>query len=249
MPFKTISEHEIYYERSTIRSDKTLLFVHGTGGAVETWAPIRVYFSKLDCIFIDLPSHGRSSGKPLSVSDNATIVKEFITSFDDIRNIIYVGISYGSAIGIELACTYPKLLQGLVLMSPRTHFLFSDKELSSLVESVRTGEFVRRGAGKNTSESMVTSIQKGMLKTPLETIDALFRKFNGFDRRNEIEKIQIPTLLLSGRDDGISNQADAELLHDRVQNSTLITLETGHFIPIESPRETVKAMKPFIEHL
>jgi len=252
----------IYYERTSVAHDSTsgdasyskfpypatpptLLFVHGVGGAVETWIAMRSFFRKYDCIFIDLPGHGRSTGPPLTVSENATVLSEFIRQLQ-LSAVTYVGISYGSSVGLELALQHCDVMRAFVLMSPRTHFSPSADNLAAVIESIFDGQFVVNGAGASTSATMIAGMQRGMQSTPAATITGLFAKYNGYDVRGAVAQIDVPTLIISGTDDGISNRDDAIFLQHTVPGARLIQLDTGHFIPIEAPRDAARAIKEFV---
>lgn len=226
----------------------TLLFVHGVGGAVETWIAMRSFFRKYDCIYVDLPGHGRSSGSALTVSENAAVLAQLIQRLS-VPSVVCVGISYGSSVGLALAVHHTEVIRALVLMSPRTYFHISSDDLAATIESVFDGEFVKQGAGSSTSATMIAGMQRGMRATPAATIIGLFEKYNGYDLRRVISQIEAPTLILSGREDGISNPDDALYLQHTLSDARLIQLDTGHFIPIEAPRDAARAIKEFVSML
>lgn len=93
---------DMYFERTPVRGNRTLLFVHGMGGAVETWVPVRPYFLNEDCIYVDLPGHGRSTGEALTVPETAAVIRSFVEQQREIERVVYVGISYGSSVGLQL---------------------------------------------------------------------------------------------------------------------------------------------------
>ncbi|MCL6454119.1 MAG: alpha/beta hydrolase [Alicyclobacillus sp.] len=253
MPICTVGQRDIYYERALPEeglgpSAPALLFVHGMGGAIESWVGMRPYFRNYDCLYVDLPGHGRSPGDPLSVSDNADMVAGLLGKVG-LDRVVCLGISYGTAVCLTLAVRHPNRVSALVLMSPRAQFRVSADELEQLIASVANGAFVRRGAGSRTSETMIAGMQRGMESTAPETIRGLFERYNGYDVRADLSRVQAPTLVLSGREDGVSNPADAQLLAERLANAELVELDTGHFIPIEAPRAAALAVKAFLRHL
>lgn len=158
----------------------------------------------------------------------------------------YVGISYGSSVGLELALQHCDVVRAFVLMSPRTHFSPSADSLAAVIESIFDGQFVVNGAGASTSATMIAGMQRGMQSTPAATITGLFAKYNGYDVRCAVAQIDVPMLLISGKDDGISNRDDAIFLQHNVPGARLIQLDTGHFIPIEAPRDAARAIKEFV---
>lgn len=255
MPTLTARNLDVYYEQTTRDATTletfpyTFVFVHGMGGAVETWTGIRAYLLKYNCIYVDLPGHGRSSGEPLTVQENSDVVVELLRCVVPNERCVFVGISYGSAVAMQIAVHYPDLTAGLVLVSPRAHFNVSSDTLEELTSAVADGSFVRRGAGTKTSLTMIQGMERGMARTAPATISGLFKKYNGFDIRRELGDIKVPTVVLSGLEDGISDKDDARLIHKAVESSRLIELPTGHFIPIEAPRSVVSALKGLIAQI
>lgn len=80
---------------------KTLLFIHGFGGCLETWIPLqKLLCQKFRVVAIDLPGSGFSD-KPLqfcySYRNLGTVVLSFIETMD-LSNVILVGHSSGCVV-------------------------------------------------------------------------------------------------------------------------------------------------------
>lgn len=65
---------------------------------------------------------------------------------------------------------------------------------------------------------------------------------------NRMASIHIPTLILFGEDDKVVPPGNAELMREKIANSSVQLIpEAGHIFPIEAPKETVKILIKFLE--
>ena len=97
---------------------KILFFVHGWGA--DKYNLKGIYHSlenKFHLIILDLPGFGKSSIPEDIIGSEgyADILVDFLKSIN-IKNINYIGHSFGGKIGIILSVKYPELIKRLVLI-------------------------------------------------------------------------------------------------------------------------------------
>lgn len=112
-----VSGVELYYEASGPEFGPTLLFLHESGGSVATWEQqLRCLGTDARCLALDLPGHGRSSGRPIpSVQAYREWALGFLEALALRQSIIVVGLGLGAAIALDLALVRPDRVAGAVL--------------------------------------------------------------------------------------------------------------------------------------
>ncbi|MFC1923348.1 alpha/beta fold hydrolase [Chloroflexota bacterium] len=91
-------------------------------------------------------------------------------------------------------------------------------------------------------------------RSPLETLT--LKQFAGgsnemfmptYNVVSQLDKIRVPTLILTGRDDFICPPSQAEIMHKGIPNSELVILEhSGHFPHFEETNAFFKAVRSWL---
>jgi len=105
-----------YMEKGS--GDTAFLCIHSTGGDHRLFLPQLEHFSKWGrVVAVDLRGHGKSD-KPKKSYSIETFADDLACLCEEIalRNIIAIGSSFGGNIGVDLACRYPGLIKGIVLL-------------------------------------------------------------------------------------------------------------------------------------
>ena len=137
MPVKTIGGVELYYEIAGTGRE-AVAFINGIGMTVDSWQPIGERFlgRGFRCLFHDCRGQLRSA-KPVdgdfSMEQHATDFVELLDAlgFDKVH---VVGTSYGSEIGMLVACAYSERIETLPFTSRAT-----SKQTRSLAAPSRRG--------------------------------------------------------------------------------------------------------------
>ncbi len=68
------------------------------------------------------------------------------------------------------------------------------------------------------------------------------------DLRPQLKKIKVPTLVIVGRHDFITNVSMAEEMGKNIPNAELEIFEdSGHFVIVEEPEKFYRVIKAFVE--
>jgi pimeloyl-ACP methyl ester carboxylesterase len=71
-----------------------------------------------------------------------------------------------------------------------------------------------------------------------------------FDRRENLPKIRVPTLLVAGSDDRVAPPAVLEKMSKRIPGARYVLLEgCGHLGPMDQPDAFNTVLERFLEHL
>ena len=122
MPYISLKEEKIYYERGRNETGPALIPIHGSGCRGAHWPEAVRQLPEVQVFTPDLPGHGRSSGNGRS---NMEEYAEFITLFVErlrLKQVVLTGHSIGGAIGMTAALKKPVWLSGLILVGTGAAF-------------------------------------------------------------------------------------------------------------------------------
>ncbi len=250
-----------------------ILFIHGFGASTYTWRHLSECLSRERAvILIDLKGFGRSP-KPMddryALADQAVLVHDFILEHD-LRDLTLIGHSMGGGIALLVAQKLleadDEYLNSLVLIGsvaypqqlPWFMHLLRTPILSDLALSVLPAELqVRTILGhafyddrKITDDAVAAyaaalKSQAGrhaLLRTAEQIIPPDLHELVP-----RYKTINVPTLLVWGRNDEIVPLEMGKHLDRDLPNSCLVVLdETGHFPHEEQPKKTVAILADFL---
>jgi len=65
-----------------------------------------------------------------------------------------------------------------------------------------------------------------------------------------LRTINIPTLIMAGKEDTLTPVADAELMHREIRGSELAAVPAaGHYMPFEQPEAAAQIMRGFLDKI
>ncbi len=151
----------VRYSRKPKKPKATILFIHGIGNNGDAWRNVIDKLpSDVRVITIDLLGFGRSPRPKWAIYNAKTQAKSVLATYLKLRiasPVIIVGHSLGALVAIEIAKTYPLLVNSLILCSPPLYDTSdttgsvlpkSDRVLRTLYKSAqqRPEDFVRLSA-------------------------------------------------------------------------------------------------------
>jgi len=191
---------------------------------------------------------------------------------------IVMGWSHGGMVAMQFAFTYPDSLSKLILVDTSAYFGEFLNDLERAVQEFKNETWFEKSfaalkaewAGEyNTDEEMARlwiEEMKFYFKhfdkraeayhertkdlpvriTPLKTFNE--KEAATMDLRPHLKKITVPTLVIVGRHDFITNVAMAEEIAKHIPNARLeIFEESGHYPLIEEPEKFYRVIKEFVE--
>lgn len=262
----TLDFGKIVYLENDVKRDPTLVFVHGFGGNKDTWNRLITELDdKYHIIVIDLPGHGESiSKKTLSytITDQAERLHTFLEA-KKLKGFYLLGHSMGGAIALRFAGSHTEDLKALILI-----------DAMGLEQTKSDGVKLVEISDKNplydvcTEERMETLLDYSMYKPPYipDIIkDALLQEkcerrdlekvlyedmYKDVNLSSVAKNLDIPTLILWGEKDRMTDIDDATLFHHTIQGSQLVILkETGHVPILEDPEKTADEIDRFINQI
>jgi pimeloyl-ACP methyl ester carboxylesterase len=255
MPIVRINGKQISYwtgRRGILEGRETILFIHGAGGGQYTWSYQKGFFEKeFNPIVIELPGHGESGGEgEEEIVTYAEQVYAFLQAVG-VRKIFLVGHSMGGAIVQTLVLTHPEVIKGIILVGTGAKL----KVLPMILDGVKADfeETVRKITQfSHSRKTPLVFIERGiadMLQCRPEVLYGDFAACDRFDVMKEVEKIDLPTLILCGEDDELTPIKYSQFLHRRIKGSKLEVLpNAGHMVMMEAPQAFNEKIAEFVSN-
>jgi len=227
-----------------------ILFIHGAGGGQYTWSLQKGFFEKhLNPIIIELPGHGESEGEGENeIGKYAEHVYGFLKALI-LSKVFLVGHSMGGAIVQTMALRYPEMIKGIVLVGTGARLKVFPMILNEIKENFEeTVKKINQFAFSPRAPHDL--IEKGvaeMLRCRLEVLHGDFSACDRFDVMNEVDKIDLPTLILCGDGDELTPVKYSQFLQSRIKESKLeIIPNAGHMVMMESASAFNEKIRGFI---
>ncbi len=229
---------------------EVVLFIHGAGGGQYTWSYQKTFFEKrFNPVLLELPGHGASEGNG---EEEIVRYAEHVTSFLKalgLSKVFLVGHSMGGAITQTVALKHPEVLKGIVLVGTGAKL----KVLPLILNGIRTNfeETVRKitelAYCRNTPREMIDRGVTDMMRCRPEVLYGDFLACDRFDIMDEVEKIDLPALIICGNEDELTPVKYAQFLHGRLKRSKLEILpRAGHMVMMEAAEPFNEKVGAFI---
>jgi pimeloyl-ACP methyl ester carboxylesterase len=232
---------------------KTLVFVHGSGGSHLQWNYQRLFFQKsYNVVMVDLPGHGEAgnSGED-SVGAYTKHLLHLVRSLPGDKFCL-LGHSLGGAIVQTFALLYPRDLEALILVGTGSRLRVLPEILTNIREKFEeTVRLIHEYAfSEKAPRDLIERGIEAMLRTRPDVLHGDLIACNRFDIMDRVESIQIPALVICGRDDRLTPPKYAYHLADRIQGARVELIDdAGHMVMIEKPEPFNRALKEFLQTL
>jgi len=211
--YAVIDNLRIRYQDSATAGAKTLIFIHGLGGSIESWDSNTGQLSKkYRTVAFDLPGFGLSD-KPLknyTIAFFSSFVIQAVRRLNIELPINIIGSSLGGQIAANIAVVNPNEVDKLVLISPAgftpKSFLnsYGLQKYTGILGATSKAEIKK--ALSETTTSLVSSKLASLVHERIlmpgakEAFDSSLRH-STTARRININKIKSPTLVIWGKED------------------------------------------------
>jgi pimeloyl-ACP methyl ester carboxylesterase len=250
MPKITILNQELFY--AVTRADQsahTVVLVHGAGGTHLDWPAGLRRLPNADVYALDLPGHGKSAepGRT-TIEAYATDVSAFITTLD-LQNVVLIGHSMGGAVVQATVLNDATRIDGLVLIGTGARLPVSELILNQTVDQFDAvvATIARYAWGRDADQAQVRlSAQRLQLAAPA-VVHGDFVACNGFDVRDRLAEIDVPTLVISAENDQMMPPKFGRTLAEHIASATYVEIPaTGHFMQLEQPETVTIAITNFL---
>jgi pimeloyl-ACP methyl ester carboxylesterase len=237
---------------------RKLLLLHAAGSNAHSWHYQYEHLGNAHSpVAPDLPGHGRSSGVEglRTIQDYADFSAAFLDALK-IDSAVVAGRSMGGAVAMDLALRHPKRVQALVLIATAAKFNIPKERIDGwhAVTMGRTGQpFTNDGYSPKTIAEHPEVIREGwgeQIRTDPRVRWTDMVGCSQVDLREQIARIDKPTLILAGADDVVTPPPDAEFLKERIRGARLeVIADASHNVTTEKPGEVNAAIEKFLAEL
>ena len=229
-----------------------LVFLHGIGGNRNHWQPQLNFFSKsFQATAWDARGYGDSEDYegPLQFSDFSADLLRVLDHFGETKAHL-VGLSMGGRIARNFALMHPERVRTLTLANTSPGFdALTPEEVLKFVEERRnrTPESLRpllgRRAHPGAHEALMNSFHALRSESYLKALEASVTQ----DRAAPLEKLSVPTLVITGDEDRVYPAELARRMAQRIRGAQLVTLEgCGHLSNLEQPERFNAVLLEFL---
>jgi 3-oxoadipate enol-lactonase len=202
----------------------------------------------LDVVCIEHPGHGGMPVEP--VADVADLAGGVLARVDAERFSL-VGLSLGGAVGMRLALDAPERIDRLVLLCTSASFAPAEvwRERAALVRAEGLEPVVDTILARWFSPAFpdVRRFREMFLATDPEGYARCCDALVAWDARDQLERIEAPTLCVAGTDDPSTPPAELESIASRIPGARLeVVAGARHLANVERPDEVNRLL---LEHL
>jgi len=263
----TFEDHNIVYIDSG--SGPPLVFLHGQASDLLNFDPVfPLFVSSYRIIALDYPGFGKSDKPEITFSEEFLV--EFLDKLFETTNIesaTLIGHSYGGYVAMVYGSARPERVNSMVLISPAgiqefNTFMGAAMRSAFTVEAIMKTSLEKamqnyHNTSVNWSPEMETyalrrvALLKGNSEEYRLYAHAMVQAMELMLKttvRDQIGKLNKPTLLLWGQDDPLISVKFADDALKLIPGSKLETIANcGHFPMLEYPQEFQRIVVTFLE--
>ncbi|NNE95158.1 MAG: alpha/beta hydrolase [Acidimicrobiales bacterium] len=244
-----------------------MIFAHGFGCDQAMWRYVApdfeadhrvVLFDHVGCGGSDTAAF--EPRKYSTLDGYASDVLEIIDELG-LRDVVFVGHSVSAMIGVLASVAKPDLFSALVLVGPSPRYIddedyyggFAAADIDDLLASLESNYL---GWSHSMAPVIMDNPDRPELANELAAsfcrIDpAIAQQFAAVtfrsDNRDDLSKVNHPTLVVQSAQDAIASTAVGEFVHRQIPGSELVVLDvSGHCPNLSAPGQTSAAIANFI---
>lgn len=236
-----------------------IVFLHGVGGGHAVWDRQLPYFAALgyDARAWDQPGYGGTpTVEPYDLAHVATALERQLPA----EPAVLVGHSMGGFVAQEAYARFPARIRALALCFTSAAFGGAGSDFARQFIAARIGpldqgksmaeiasEVIPGMRGSRSRDDGAALAQRVMAQIPPDLYRKAVRLLTTFDRRADLPRIRVPTLLVAGSDDRVAPAAVMERMAQKIPGAEFVRLEgCGHLGPMDEPDSFNQALAGFL---
>lgn len=243
-------------------SGRVVLMLHGIGGGRRSFAPqMAVLADRYRVVAWDMPGYGNSA--PLQDMTWSALADAAVALIDHlgVEMVDLLGHSMGGMVAQEMVAQHPRRVARLILAGTSPAFGgstddFKNKFLAARLKPLDEGktpgdiapELVRGMVGEEPDPAGVAAAIDSMRQISAASYRQALQCLVGFNRRDDLGRIAVPTLLIAGERDRTAPPAGMRKMAEQVPGSRYVELPgAGHLMNLERPMAFTAAVAGFLD--
>jgi len=237
-----------------------LVLVPGLAGGFELLGPLARLLAR-DFRVISYQLRGEEDPFALRQRFGLTELVEDLAEFIGwlgLESPAVLGVSFGGILALEFAARYPARLRSLVVQGVGSRFERGLlQRIASWVLSCfplpSDNAFVNQFfnllfGGRQNPGPLFEFVTRQCWQTDQSVMAHRFRLAERFDLVDQLPRIRVPSLILSGERDLLVSPESLQALHEGIENSRLVTLKRcGHLAFATQPRRIADEVSRFLQ--
>jgi sigma-B regulation protein RsbQ len=272
MPPRTPATRDAVRARNNVHisgsGTQPMVFAHGFGCDQSMWRYVAPAFEdRYKVVLFDYVGCGKSDWSAYDPKRYRTLegyardVVDILEAFD-LRDVVFVGHSVSSVIGLLASLEAPGRFARQVLVGPSPCYVndagyvggFERADIEGLLDLmdknyVGWAAFLAPVVMKNPGHpELVQELQESFCATDPRVTREFAKATFLSDYRAQMPEVKVPSLILQCSEDSIAPDAVGEYLHRVLAGSTLKVMKaTGHCPHMSHPAETIALMKEYLD--
>ena len=245
-----------------------MLFAHGFGCDQNMWRFVTPAFDRdYRIILLDYVGSGKSDLSAYraerygDLNGYAQDVLDVCAALD-LKDVLFVGHSVSSVIGILASLREPERFRRLILVGPSPRYIndppdyvggFERAEIEGLLDVMEKNymgwaSFLAPVIMKNPEHpELAQELEESFCSTDPETARRFAQVTFLSDNRSDLPEVTVPSLVIQCSEDAIAPMEVGEYLHRHLPHSTLRVMQaTGHCPHMSHPEETIQTIKEYL---
>ena len=244
-----------------------MLLAHGFGCDQNMWRFVWPEFADdYRVVLFDHVGNGGSDSSAYDAERYSTLegyADDVLAICDalDLQDVVFVGHSVSSMIGVLAAASRPELFAKLVLVGPSPRYIddegyvggFSREDIDGLLTSLESNylgwssQMAPVIMGNEERPELGQELTASFCRADPQIAAQFARTTFLSDNREDLRRVTTPALVIQTANDAIAPQAVGEYVHEQLPGSRYALLDaTGHCPNLSAPDQTVAAMKAFL---
>ena len=251
------------------RGERALVFAHGFGCDQKMWRFVAPAFEEdFRVVLFDYVGAGRSDGAAYdpvrygSLDGYASDVIEVIDALG-MRDVVFVGHSVSSVIGLLASIRRPELFSRMVLVCPSPCYVnqtsgyvggFNQTDIEGLLDLMDKNPlgwagFLAPIVMKNADRpELGAELERSFCAMKPEVARQFARVTFLSDNREDLVKVRTRTLVLQCSNDSVAPESVGRFVHRQIFGSTFRQLNaSGHCPHVSDAPETIRAIRSYLQ--
>lgn len=237
---------EIHYEIEGTPNSPVLVLSNSLGSDLRIWQEVSYHLLPyFQILRYDMRGHGKSDTQTgdYSIAELGTDLLNVLDKLK-IKTFSFCGVSLGGLIGQWLAINHPQRLEKLVLSNTAAKIgteagwnerirVIREQGFQSILDETMHRWFSERFLENNPDKR--EEMKNMFLQNDPEGYIGCCTALREADFSDKIKNINVPTLVITGRDDEVTTVQHAETLADQIPEAITKVLSGCHIQPVENP--------------